>query len=107
MKKLSEGNWEGNIRQLQNFYERLCAFYKNKIINVYDIEMYFPNKSNKKILLSEQNEEMDISPGIHLSERERIVQTLIKMNFKKAAFELGMSRTTLWRKMKNLNIETN
>jgi PAS domain S-box-containing protein len=109
MKKLSEGNWEGNIRQLQNFCERLCALYKNKIIDVYDIEMYFPNKSNKKILFSEQNEEMDMSPGIHLSERERIVQTLIKVNFNKgkAAFELGMSRTTLWRKMKNLNIETN
>lgn len=109
MKKLSEGNWEGNIRQLQNFCERLCALYKNKIIDVYDIEMYFPNKSNKKILLSEQNEEMDISPGIHLSERERILQTLMKVNFNKgkAAFELGMSRTTLWRKMKNLNIETN
>ena len=61
------------------------------------------------MLLSEQNEEMDISPGIYLSERERIVQTLIKVNFNKgkAASELGMSRTTLWRKMKNLNIETN
>jgi transcriptional regulator of acetoin/glycerol metabolism len=51
---------------------------------------------------------MDISPGIHLSERERILQTLMKVNFNKgkAAFELGMSRSTLWRKMKNLNIET-
>jgi DNA-binding NtrC family response regulator len=109
MKKLSEENWEGNIRQLQNFCERLCALYKDKLIDVYDIELYFPNRSKKKIQLSKQDEEMDMSPGMHLSERERIVQMLIKVNFNKgkAAFELGMSRTTLWRKMKNLNIETN
>lgn len=93
---------------MQNFCERLSVLYKDKLIDVYDIEMYFPNKSKKKIL-SNQEEERDMSPGIHLSERERIVQTLKKVNYNKGkgASELGMSRTTLWRKLKNLNIETN
>ncbi|MDQ7863538.1 helix-turn-helix domain-containing protein [Peribacillus frigoritolerans] len=69
----------------------------------------FRIKVIRKYCFRNKNEEMDISPGIHLSERERIVQTLIKVNFNKgkAAFELGMSRTTLWRKMKKMNIETN
>ncbi|KAB7707066.1 AAA domain-containing protein [Bacillus aerolatus] len=106
-KKMSEENWEGNIRQLQNFCERLSVLYKDKIIDVYDIEKYFPNKSEEKLLLN-QAAEREMSSGENLSERERILQTLKKVNYNKgeAAFELGMSRTTLWRKLKGLNIET-
>ncbi|WP_257350980.1 sigma 54-interacting transcriptional regulator [Pseudalkalibacillus decolorationis] len=104
-KKLSEENWEGNVRQLQNFCERLSVLYKDKIIDVYDIEKYFPNKSEEKIWLN-QEVEGNLSHGV--SERERILQTLKEVNYNmgKAASKLGISRTTLWRKIKKWDIET-
>ncbi|MFK2825290.1 sigma 54-interacting transcriptional regulator [Bacillus sp. B190/17] len=105
--KLSEAHWEGNVRQLQNFCERLTVLCKGKVIDVYDIEKYLPNM-NQQREQSKQEKEEDAAIIPQRSERERIVQVLAKCNYNKgkAAVELGMSRTTLWRKMKQWNIET-
>ncbi|WP_408011471.1 sigma 54-interacting transcriptional regulator [Pseudalkalibacillus sp. A8] len=107
MKRLSEENWEGNVRQLQNFCERLTVLYEDKVIDVYDIETYFWDKGEEKVRL-DQESDGELTYDNNLSDRERILLTLKRVHYNKgkAASELGMSRTTLWRKLKDWDIET-
>jgi len=100
-RKLTEHKWEGNIRHLKNFCERLAVLSNGRPIDVIDIEKWIGGDQP----VAKENALLD---GDY-SERERIVHVLRKSHFnkRKAAHELGISRTTLWRKMKELNIETN
>ncbi|GIN19572.1 MAG TPA: sigma-54-dependent Fis family transcriptional regulator [Bacillus bacterium] len=94
--RLMEEEWEGNVRQLQNFCERLTVLCKDQRIDVFDIEKHLPKRTEAK------------AERTFISERERILNALEKHHFHrgKAASELGMSRTTFWRKMKKWKIET-
>ncbi len=92
--RLKEEEWEGNVRQLQNFCERLMVLCKDQEINVLDVEKHLPKRAE--------------TDRTYVSEKERILKALEKHHFHKgkAASELGMSRTTFWRKLKKWNIET-
>lgn len=92
--RLKEEEWEGNVRQLQNFCERLTVLCKDQKINVSEVEKHLPKKT--------------VTDRLYVSEKERILMALEKHHFHrgKAASELGMSRTTFWRKLKKWSIET-
>ncbi|VEF46859.1 sigma-54 dependent transcriptional regulator [Bacillus freudenreichii] len=95
--RLKEEEWEGNVRQLQNFCERLTVLCKDRVIDVSEIEKHLPKSS------------VEAKIGrVYISERERIFMALEKHHYHKgkAASELGMSRTTFWRKLKKWDIET-
>lgn len=100
---LASGEWRGNIRQLSNIMERLAVMCDNGIID-------------KKLVL-EVADDIAMPSGDHLPERlsaatdngiltekEFIRRVLSKMNGNKAAAakQLGISTTTLWRKMKKI-----
>ncbi|WP_144461879.1 sigma 54-interacting transcriptional regulator [Siminovitchia fortis] len=91
--RLKEEEWEGNVRQLQNFCERLTVLCKDQEIDVLEVEKHLPKRAETE--------------RTYVSERERIIQALEKNHFHKgkAALELGMSRTTFWRKLKKWNID--
>lgn len=94
--RLKEEEWEGNVRQLQNFCERLTVLCKDRVIDVVEVEKHLPKRAK------------EARPGrTCISERDRILKVLEKHHFHKgkAANELGMSRTTFWRKLKRWNIE--
>lgn len=99
LQMLSEQKWEGNVRQLQNFCERLTVLCKGQVISEQELAKHLPDQRDR---------ESTKKNPIYLSEKERIIQALKKHHFHKgkAAAELGMSRTTFWRKVKNLRIET-
>ncbi|MEK4028218.1 sigma 54-interacting transcriptional regulator [Pseudobacillus sp. FSL P4-0506] len=105
--RLSEASWEGNVRQLQNFCERLMVLCKGRIIDIYDIEKYLPD-TNEERERPFQESKRNVARASSVSEREQIMQVLKNCHYSKgkAADELGMSRTTLWRKIKQWNIET-
>ncbi|KIV55981.1 hypothetical protein AM501_20010 [Aneurinibacillus migulanus] len=106
-KELSEWSWEGNIRHLQNFCERLAVLCKGKIIDIHDVNKCSDNYKLEKVTL-DKDMQGSSALGLYRSEREKILLVLerVKYNKSKAAAELGISRTTLWRKMKEMNIET-
>jgi propionate catabolism operon transcriptional regulator len=114
LEKLMRYSWPGNVRQLRNFAETLvmnchlrCS--RETMEKVYDELTQFsplpekipshaePEPDLKKIFMRNQMQ----------NEAAFILQTLESSKYSKtkAAKRLGISRTTLWRKIKELNLE--
>ncbi|MBS4192778.1 sigma 54-interacting transcriptional regulator [Bacillus sp. FJAT-49705] len=104
LNRLCEYHWPGNIRELRNLFERLMVLHEHSEISEMDITQLLPQakqlvKPLYTVPLSLKNEKESI-------ERERILQTLEKTYGNKSisAKELGMSRATLYKKMKKYGI---
>jgi PAS domain S-box-containing protein len=106
MKYLCKYSWPGNVRQLRNFIERAVVMTKTLVVDLRELE--------NKILSEEMIEELsDIDTAFQKvnhfesGEKEEITIALNNShgNVTKAAKFLGVSRTTLWRRMKRLNIQ--
>lgn len=104
LQRMSEQNWGGNVRQLQNVCERLTVLCKNQLIELEDVEQHLPKNSSYIGLDHFEEPAMNTLKG---NEKERIIQALESSQFHRemAAEKLGMSRTTLWRKLKQYNIK--
>jgi DNA-binding NtrC family response regulator len=97
--QLSRYRWPGNIRELQHAIERAVILCSRQELTIQDFQLqptYFNDVGDPKSLnLSEV-------------EREVITQALRKSNgnLTKAAEELGIGRTTLYRKIEEYGITT-
>jgi PAS domain S-box-containing protein len=118
MKYLSRYNWPGNVREIRNVVERLMVIAKKTYIDLEDIEgkLIIVDKSNRDEPIIQIDTERLINRNeittreperLYSSEKEAILCALEEnmgiINF--AAKALGISRTTLWRKMKKYNLE--
>jgi len=90
--------WKGNIRELENVIERLKLMAKGPIIEESDVCQELMNDQELKLERSSSN-------NLKFLEREKIEQILKeeKYNYTQAAIKLGISRTTLWRKIRDWN----
>lgn len=98
-------DWNGNVRELKNFCERIVVLNNNKIISAEDIEILLsqsvatpgPIESVSNLTESEQGKS-----GKEKFLYQRISESLKDNNYnkQKTAESLGMSRTTLWRWIK-------
>lgn len=104
-RKLQELQWDGNMLQLKTFCERLVLTAKKRVVDevmmqkLYD-ELY-PH-------VKEQNGERKVIV-YKTPEAEKLEELLEEYhgNRKQVAEELGISTTTLWRRMKKYGIEAN
>ncbi|HYE11817.1 MAG TPA: sigma 54-interacting transcriptional regulator, partial [Patescibacteria group bacterium] len=118
MKYLSRYNWPGNVREVRNFVERLMVITKKTNINLEDIEgkLIIIDDTYTDVSINQINTERLININktitrepekLYSSEKEAILcaleQNMGIINF--TAKSLGISRTTLWRKMKKYNLE--
>lgn len=96
---LSAQPWKGNIRELENFAERLTLLVDKRQIKTEDIRNLLPAGESK---------DTGVSSSLADQEREHIITVLEKFewNQSKAACYLGIGRTTLWRKIKSHGIST-
>jgi len=93
--------WDGNIRQLKNFCERICAIGENgRLDGRFIRENYSQNYNYDTPFLPESITE-DNKSRVKLS--ETVIQSMLakyKGNKTKVARELNISRTTLWKYLK-------
>lgn len=92
--------WKGNIRQLSNIVERVSVLLKNDM-TVEEIISTLPHEENELI------RDQDVTLGKWT--RSSIVEALTAnhLNISRAARTLNCSRSTLYKKMKELNIKIN
>lgn len=89
--------WPGNVRELKNLIERILAVHNQEIIDADIIEL---------LLKDSLDTPQDIFTILDETEHDRIQNALLKThcNRSQAAAILGISRATLWRKMKQIDL---
>lgn len=99
MELLENYHWNGNVRELQNAVSRAYHLCNEAVIG----PVFLPNKIRERAR-PERRTGLPNSTRNH--ERDMIIRTLDAnaWNISKAAQQLGISRATIYRKMKALNI---
>lgn len=97
---LAKYDWPGNVRELENMIERVTALSDRAEIGPADLSFIWEKnlqKADSKVL-------REILKGV---ERDHIIKVLTETKNKKedAAKLLGISRKTLWQKIKEYGIE--
>jgi transcriptional regulator, propionate catabolism operon regulatory protein len=104
--KLMRYAWSGNVRQLENFIERLLllsdSIFDPAVFDELFQELETHNISDLNV--HAQLVRQDAIPKREYAEKKNINEVLVDAKYckTKAAQMLGISRTTLWRKMKTL-----
>lgn len=93
--------WPGNIRQLRNIMERLVIVTKDNHVSAELVASMLDVSGGTKQTLQIQAEQNDCS------ERGKILRVLAEKGFnqKETAKALGIDRSTLYRKLKSLDIK--
>jgi len=93
--KLMNYKWTGNVRELENLLERLIVLEDSEVIGAAAIPEEFSSKSKSDRLNLEEIERKTIKKALDISKSDK----------NKAAELLGIHPSTLYRKIKKLNIE--
>jgi transcriptional regulator, propionate catabolism operon regulatory protein len=111
--KLMLLSWPGNVRELSNFIERLIVLCQGVFsIDIFQ-QQYVELADYSQIRALESNPSSSVGMLTHkkrqdhkVQNHEHILKILQENKFNKAltARKLGMSRMTLWRKLKNCNV---
>ncbi len=102
---LANYNWPGNVREMYNFVERYAVLIKSRSISEAEFIKEYTNKRRplQKGQADAEENTLKIKFGtLESMERELIEKTLALAKGNKActALMLGISRTTLWKKIK-------
>jgi two-component system nitrogen regulation response regulator NtrX len=96
--------WPGNVRELRNIMERFIIMYPHRRIDVFEL----PESILRRTVLAEAEPEQDstLQSAREKFERGFILQKLTehKGNVARAAQSLGIERSHLYRKMRQLEI---
>jgi two-component system response regulator HydG len=101
LRRLQEYNWPGNVRELENFIERLTALSQKIKIQEADVISYL-SRSTKPLNAFNMSGEMTLTE----LEKRAILDAMHRYqnNHRLVSEKLGISTTTLWRKLKEYNI---
>jgi transcriptional regulator, propionate catabolism operon regulatory protein len=102
--KLQNYYWPGNVRELRNVAERLAALSRGSVIGSEDVEGMLdqlPAKKDDVKTVPRRETSFGHAESNDLN-RSLILKVLEESNYHygKAAAKLGISRTTLWRRLK-------
>ncbi len=94
-------HWPGNVRELEHTIERGVALATSSILDKTSI-LFLP-EDEKHWLPEIESETLN---SLKNNEKAQIIKTLEKnkWNYTRSAEELGISRTTLWRRMKEYRL---
>ncbi len=103
MQKLILRQWKGEVRELENFIERLMIFADGPELTLETL----PPESINPIKKMQVKEAATLKNAVDDFERHYIIDQLMKNNYHRGrtAKALGIGEATLYRKMNQLNIE--
>ncbi len=111
MRALLRYDWPGNVRELENALEYAVAVCRGQTIHPQDLPLEVTgseafSEAVPVRQLGAPAEKQNAAPAEPSSERERILTALEFHQWRRAeaAAALGISRTTLWRKMRELGL---
>ena len=101
---LKEIDWKGNIRHLANICERLVVINQSGVLDSQDVVRIVNNYSAGKV---RNNTAETFDAKLKSVERREIIEKLksFKGDKEQVATDLGISRATLYRKLKKLGID--
>lgn len=105
LEALQAYHWPGNVRELQNVIERAVLLGKKPLIGPDDLprELAFAAPANPK-----RPAGRTLKEALEAPERQIILETLQQQNWNRnaTAEQLGINRTTLYKKMKRLGLDS-
>lgn len=107
LEKMLDYDWPGNVRELMNVVRRASALSRSSEIMADDI--FFttrPGGAGRKGMAEKGATIMNSGSSMEMTYRSRILKSLEdnNWNYSQTAIELGIGRTTLWRKVKKYNL---
>jgi DNA-binding NtrC family response regulator len=109
MQALQEYHWPGNVRELQNVIERSVLLGKSELIQPTDLPANIVHQARPAgMVFSDPSHKQTLKELLEGPERQIIFQVLKENNWNRnaTADQLGINRTTLYKKMKRLDLET-
>ena len=103
MRSLMNHEWKGEIRELENVIERSVIFCNEDFINVKHLPLQFQSEIEPSEFLPSGS----LDESVKRYEKDIITRSLESNEFnkEKTAEELQVGLSTLYRKMKELNIQ--
>jgi two-component system, NtrC family, response regulator AtoC len=102
--------WPGNVRELQNVIERAVLLGKGKRIAVVDLPANVMTGKHLNLVTptASTGHRLTLKEALEGPERQIILQSLRENNWCRnaTADQLGINRTTLYKKMRKLGLET-
>ncbi len=104
---LTSHNYPGNIRELENIIEHAFVLCKEGAIDVRHLPAGLLEDNYGSISFHGKNEAQPLKSSLTMTERQIILKTLEENGYNRTvvARKLGMNKSTLYRKMKRLDIE--
>ncbi len=94
---LTSYHWPGNVRELENLIERLVVLCRGELIDIHDLPAY--------LWKPDEGERLGQIDNLETLERLTIARVIRQCtNLKEAARRLGISRTTLYAKMRKYGL---
>jgi len=104
MEALVNHSWPGNVRELKNIMERLSIMVPGASIDTNDIKKHLESKQHEEMMGKEVS---NLKKAREEFEKNFIINALLMCdkNVSLTAKELGIERTNLHRKIKQMNID--
>ena len=104
---LKRYGWPGNVRELQNVVERAVLLGKGKLISLSDLPVEVRSANSGTIAVCPTVGKRTLKEALEGPERQIILDVLESNGWNRnaTADQLGINRTTLYKKMKKLGLE--
>ncbi|MFB4166023.1 sigma-54-dependent Fis family transcriptional regulator [Alteribacillus sp. JSM 102045] len=110
MEVLQNYSWPGNVRELQNAIEYAVLYARDRVIKEHDLPGDLLNNENQRYSMGlhlVSNEKNRQSKETKISEEDQLLKTIeaCRFNMTQASKELGISRSTLYRRLKKYELQ--
>ena len=107
LQALTGYHWPGNVRELQNIVERAVLLGQGPVLGLADLPSHISNNRTNILTIAPVGQRQTLKDALEGPERQIILQCLRENNWNRneTADQLGVNRTTLYKKMKKLGLD--